>query len=177
MKDQGCCRGLEDSCGAVFSQCPQSSGARVAAGWPLERLHVLAHMCVWIGLHPYPPVCECAHVCTHVCACRHACPRARLFALLCAGETMYTCATQDTDRSRLSWGMSVPKPWLSGDNRNFLELRASEVTVFPDQKEEGGDPSVCDMLLPWLQQGPRGPRLSPPGSPPPHICTFLLTHT
>lgn len=103
----------------------------------------------------------------YVCVCVHACA---------VGS-----AIQDTNQSRLLWGMSVPSPWLVGDNRNFLELRAPEVTVFPGlalltrkRKEENpvsmwlkyvflscdSDPGAQDSA-PWL----------------PTICVLLLTYT
>lgn len=91
--------------------------------------------------------CGCTGVGSYMCVCKYVSGLVCLFTHLGAGENTYVCvcvhvcavgsAIQDPNQSRLLWGVSVPSPWLVGDNRNFLELRAPEVALLIRKRKEG----------------------------------------
>lgn len=123
--------------------------------------------CVWMGLPLCPLVCEREHVyvCVHVHMCVQTCmpELVCLFAHLCAGENMYVrvcvhthvCAAgsaiHDTGRSGLSWDVFVPSPWLTGDDKNFLEWRAPEKPVFPGLALLIGSRKNENPVFVWLR--------------------------
>lgn len=153
--DQGCCLGWKTPVELHLTSAQSAAGHGQPWGSPqrhCECMHVRASVGALVWVH----TCVCKYVSGLVC----------LFAHLGAGENMYVCVCvrvcavrstiQDPSQSRLLWGVSVPSPWLVGDNRNFLELTAPEVTVFPGLallvRKKRREPSVqvAEMRLPWL---------------------------
>lgn len=121
------------------------------SGWValFVPLYVRENMCA----------CVCIHMCVQTCMPELVC----LFAHLCAGENMYVrvcvhtrvCAAgraiHDTGRSGLSWEVFVPSPWLTGDDKNFLEWRAPEKPVFPGLALLIGSRKNGNPVFVWLR--------------------------
>lgn len=134
-------------------------------------LYVRENMCVRVHVL----TCVCMHMCVQTCMPGSVCLSAHLYAgeNMCLRIRVHThvraagSAIQDTSRSGLSWEVSVPSPWLVGDDGNFLELRAPEQPVFAGLALLIGSRKSRNLvfvrlrLLPRLWEGPRSPALSP----------------